>query len=168
MASLQGLYSEQDEPARGFDIMPKGWVEAMIMESDTKTTMVDGFEKVRTTLVYQILDQRPEYKGRKHWHGLNFKNPNQQTMDIARGQFSSIRKAVNILAPKDSTELHGLPHLILIGQRMNKDKGEMENVINDWKPKAGAPVAGAPVISQAQTAPMPVPAGAGAAPWTRK
>lgn len=164
MADLQGLYSEQDEPSRSFEILPKGWVEAMIVVSEKK---VKDAEHERVSLTYQILDQRPEYKGRKMWHGLNFKNPNAQAVQISRGQFSSIRKAVGVVAPKDTTELHNLPHMILIGQRTNKQSGELENVINDWKPKATVATSNAPVISQAQTVPTPVPVGGGAAPWKR-
>lgn len=174
MADLSGLYDEQDAPQdRNFDLMPKGWVEAMIVDSSDKETPIEGSTEVkkRVTLVYQILDQRPEYKNRKHWHGLNLKNPSVEAQNISRGQFSSIRKATGIVAPKDSTELHNLPHMILIGQKKRKDTGEMENVINDWKAKgevsqvmaAGA----AGQLSQAKSA-AGAPAKPAAAPWPMK
>lgn len=167
MADLGNFDATAVEPSRSFQLLPKGWVEAMIIESDAKDTVVDGFTKRRVTLVYQILDQRPEYKGRKHWHGLNMKNPNAQTVAIANGQLSSICRAVGVLKPSDSTALHNLPHMILIGQRMNKQSGEMENVINDWKAKGASPAAGAPSLSQAMPQ-APAPTASGAAPWGKK
>lgn len=172
MADLGDFDAEQVEPSRGFGLMPKGWVEAMIVESPGKDTVVDGFTKRRVTMVYQILDQRQEYKNRKHWHGLNLKNPNAQTVQIANGQLSSICRAVGIQKPGDSTALHNIPHMILIGQRKNSESGELENVINDWKPKGGVSAvmsAGAAGhLSQAQAPTMGVPAKSTTAPWPMK
>lgn len=172
MADLTGTYDENDAPQdRNFDLMPKGWVEALIIESDVKETKEgETVTKKRVTLVYQILDERKEYKNRKHWHGLNLVNPSIEAQNISRGQFSSIRKATGVVAPQDSTELHNLPHMILIGQRKRKDTGETENVINDWKPKGGvSAVQAAGAAGQLSKPPASsAPAKPASAPWPMK
>lgn len=165
MADLGDFDAEQVEPSRGFDLLPKGWVEAMIIESDS--TEKDAEHK-RVSFTYQIVDQRPEFKNRKLWHGLNLKNPSAEAVQISRGQLSSICRATGVQKPGDSTALHNLPHMIMIGQKLRKDTGEMQNVINDWKPKGGqaasttAASPSGPTLSQA---PLPKPT---TAPWPMK
>ena len=170
MADLADFDAEQVEPSRSFELLPKGWVEAMIVDSEAKETVTDGIEKRRISLTYEILDEK--YKNRKLWHGLNLKNPSVQAVQISRGQLSSICRAVNVQKPGDSSALHNLPHMILVGQKINKQSGEMQNVINDWKPKGAVspvmtsqpskPAASAqPQLSQVPTTPK-------SAPWGKK
>lgn len=169
MADLGDFDAAQVEPSRGFDLLPKGWVEAVIIESEAEDKVVDGFTKRRVTFVYQILDQRPEFKNRKLWHGLNLKNPSKEAETISRGQLSSICRAVGVQKPGDSTQLHNLPHMILIGQKVRKDTGEMQNVINDWKSKLAAVGGMAPAQPSLSQAPATAPAVApGSKPaWAR-
>lgn len=176
MADLGGEFNANDvAPSTGFKPVPIGWVLAMIVDSKSKKTDEAGNEtedlarvlKHRVSLTYQILDERKEYQtaageGRKIFHGLNLKNPEPTTVQIARGNLSAICRATGVLTPKDSSELHNLPHMIRIGQRKNKQTGELENVINDWKPKDGAPAASAASAASSSSVPA---APAGSVPW---
>ena len=52
------------------------------------------------------------YKNRLLWSRLNLDNPNAQAVQIAQGELSAICRAVGVMQPKDSIELHNLPLLI--------------------------------------------------------
>lgn len=160
MADLGNFDASTVEPNQAFDLIPDGWVEAMIVESETKTTAAGTGEYLKLKLA--LLD--PRYPNRFLWDNLNLKNPNEKTVQIARGTLSAICRAVNVLKPRDSSQLHNLPMLIKVGHEQRKDTGEMQNKVKGYKAKEGAQ---APALSQAQPT-APTPAAAGSAPWTKK
>jgi hypothetical protein len=61
-------------------------------------------------LTFEILDG--PHKGRLLWARLNLDNPNATAVAIAKAELSAICRAVGVLAPKDSVELHDLPLVI--------------------------------------------------------
>src|SRR5690606_3814841 len=78
------------------------------------------------------------HKGRKVWDRLTLKHPNEQTVQIARGTLSAICRAVNVMAPKDSIELHNLPLIISVGCKNRDDNGEPTNVIKGYAKRESA------------------------------
>jgi len=160
MADLGNFDANQVEPSQAFDLIPDGWIEAMITESDKKTTAKGDGKYVKLTL--SIIDSR--YPNRLLWDNLNLENPNQQTVNIARGTLSAICRAVGVLTPRDSTQLHNIPMLVKVGHETRKDNGEVKNVIKGYKARdAAAPVQPAPIQKQMAAA---TPNG-GAAPWKK-
>lgn len=148
MADLNGFDANTVEPA-SFDVIPAGSYEAVITESEMKPTTTGGEMLV---LSLQILNG--EHQNRKVWDRLNLKNKNDTAVQIAKGTLSSICRAVGVMTPKDSSELHNKPMLIKLGiQPAKGDYGE-SNTIKSYKPRA----AGA--IPQTQPEPLqPVAAG---------
>jgi hypothetical protein len=164
MASLSGFNANEVEPNAGFDPIPEGWYPACITESEMKPTKAGTGEYLK--LAWEIVDGK--YKNRKVWNNLNLKNPNAVAVNIARGDLSAICRAIGVLTPNDSAELHNRP--ILIHLRLEKEKGKdgeetgnMTNVIKGYKP-----INEATTPSRTPT-PAPQPAGNGnAAPWGAK
>lgn len=161
MANLNGFNANEVEPAVGFDPIPAGKYLAVITDSKMKPTKsgVGNFLE----LTFQILEPacaadaagRGEHKGRLVWSRLNLDNPNATTVKIARAELSAICRAVGVLSPKDSVELHNLPLVITVAQKKRPDTGEMGNVIKGYAKKDAA----APRMAAA--------GGNGKAPWQR-
>lgn len=92
-------------PDTGFEVLPPGWYNFKIDESEMKPTK-DGagsYLKLR----FEVLDG--QYVGRKVYTNLNLRNSNVQTVEIAQKQLSAICHAVGVLRPGKSEELHGIP-----------------------------------------------------------
>jgi hypothetical protein len=153
MADLRGFDANSVEPNSGFDPVPAGKYLAVITESEMKPTKANTGQYLQLT--FQILDG--EYKGRMLWARLNLDNPNATAVQIARADLSAICRAVGVLAPNDSVELHNLPLVIDVRCKKRADTGEITNEIKGFGRK---------------DAPPPSPAGPPAAtnstpPWKR-
>jgi hypothetical protein len=133
MANLNGFDANQVEPT-SFDPLPAGKYLACITESEMKVTKNGGGQFLNLT--FQVLDG--EYKGRKLWARLNLKNPNPQAEQIARGQLSALCRAVGVMAPKDSLELHNLPLVITVKLKKRDDTGDLQNEISGYAKKESA------------------------------
>ena len=131
MANLNGFNASEVEPAVGFDAIPAGKYLALIADSAMKPTKsgVGNFLE----LTFQVLEG--DFKGRLVWSRLNLDNPNATTVKIARAELSAICRAVGVLAPKDSTELHNLPLVIAVAHKKRQDSGEITNVIKGYAKK---------------------------------
>lgn len=169
------------EPDAGYDVLPVGWYNAAIDESEMKPTSsgTGTYLKLR----FNILDG--QYAGRKVYTQLNLKNENPQTVEIAQKQLSAICHAVGVLKPSKSEELHGLPLKIKLKYVAATGQYSEKNEIASYKSKdeavdmaggdagaaafgAGAPTPPAQPWSQgAATAAAETPAtnGAPAQPW---
>ncbi len=131
MPTLNGFNANDVDPAVGFDPIPPGKYLAIITESEMKDTKSGDGKYLQFT--FQILDG--EFKGRMLWTRLNLENANATTVKIARAELSAICRAVNVMAPKDSVELHNLPLIITVGHKKRKDTGEITNVIKGYERK---------------------------------
>ncbi len=134
MSNLNGFNANDVDPAVGFEPIPAGKYLAVITESEMKPTKkgVGNFLQ----LTFQILEG--EFKGRLVWARLNLDNPNATTVKIARAELSAICRAVGVMAPKDSIELHNLPLLITVAHKKRQDTGEITNVIKGYAKKDAA------------------------------
>jgi hypothetical protein len=81
-------------------------------------------------LTFQILEG--EYKGRFLWARLNLDNPNQTAVQIAKAELSAVCRAVGVLTPQDSVELHNLPLVINVRCRKRPDTGDLTNEIKGY------------------------------------
>jgi hypothetical protein len=134
MVSLNGFDANQVEPAGSFEAIPAGKYLATITESEVKPTKSGSGSYLQ--LQFEILEG--EYKGRLLWSRLNLDNPNQQAVKIARGELSAICRAVGVMTPKDSVDLHDLPLEIGVKCTKRKDTGELTNEIKSYAKKASA------------------------------
>lgn len=122
------------DPAVGFDVLPPGEYTVSIVESTIKDTK-EGTGKY-LELKFQVLDG--EYKNRYLWDRLNIENPNQKTQQIAQANLSAICRAVGVMEPKDSSELHSKPLTVKVVIQPADDKYPEKNNIRGYKAVAAA------------------------------
>jgi hypothetical protein len=151
MADLSGFDANQVEPNSDFDPVPAGKYLAVVTESEMVPNKAGTGHFLKLT--FQIIEG--EFKNRLLWTRLNLDNPNATAVQIARAELSAICRAVGVLAPNDSVELHNLPLVIHVRCKKRTDTGEITNEIKGFAKK------------EAPTAPA-AKAGADApAPWKR-
>jgi hypothetical protein len=155
MADLNGFDANTVEPSSPLEILPAGDYLAAIVESEKRATSKgDG---AYHNFTFQILDGA--HKGRKVWARLNLDNKNNQAVQIARAELSAICRAVGVMQPKDSVDLHNLPLIISVKCRKRADTGDIVNEIKGYKPRNQA---GTPATAAASGSPP-----GGSAPWKR-
>jgi hypothetical protein len=157
MASLNNFDANQVDPSVALDPLPAGKYIAVVSESELKPTKAGGGKYLQLT--FQIIEG--EHKGRLVWARLNLENKSEMTVKIARGELSAICRAVGVMQPRDSVELHNVPLEISVGLKKRDDNGEFTNVIKGYAKKGGNGVG--------TTAPRPAAsAGPGSTPpWKR-
>ena len=125
--------AESVEPG-SFEPIPAGEYPAIIIASEEKETKAGTGHYLMLT--FQIIEGN--YKDRQLWARLNLDNPNSKAVQIARGELSSICRAVNVMKPKTSMELHNLPLGIKVTIKNRSDTGEPSNEIKGYRSMGGA------------------------------
>jgi hypothetical protein len=134
MVDLKGFDAEVVEPTSTFDIIPDGEYLAMMIDSEEKPTKSGDGKYLQLT--WEIVDG--EHKGRRLWDRLNVDNKNDTAVKIAMGTLSAICRAVGVMKPKDSSELHEKPCLIKVITEERSDKpGVKKNEIKGYAAKNG-------------------------------
>jgi len=148
MANLNGFDANQVDPASNFDPIPAGKYLAAITDSEMKPTKAGTGNYLQLT--FQVLDG--PHKGRLLWSRLNLDNPNAQAVQIAKAELSAVCRAVGVMAPHDSAELHNLPLVISVRCKKRQDTGEITNEIGGYT-KKDAPPAAPPATNGSATPP---------------
>lgn len=134
MPSLNGFDANTVDPTTEFEPVPAGKYLAVIVESEMKATKsADGHY---LELKFQLLEG--PCKNRMLWSRLNLDNPNRQAVQIAQAELSAVCRAVGVMQPKDSIELHNLPLLITVKCKKRDDTGDVVNVIRGYAKKETA------------------------------
>jgi len=131
MANLHGFNANNVDPALDFEPIPAGKYLAIISDSGMKPTKNGSGSFLELT--FQVIDG--PYKNRLLWSRLNLENPNKQAVEIARAQLSAICRAVGVMQPKDSLELHNLPLQITVKCKRREDNDEIVNEIRAYAKK---------------------------------
>ena len=146
------------EPNDSFDPLPNGDYLCIITTSEMKPTKASDGAYLELEL--QVIEG--PYQGRKLWDRLNLNNANETTVKIAKGTLSAICRAVGVLQPTDSCELHDLPLVAKVACRKRDDTEELTNVIKSYKKRDA--VAAVPASSPA---PAKAAATSSTPPWKR-
>jgi len=147
MADLRGFDANQVEPATPFVAIPAGKYLALITSSEMKPNKAATGRFLE--LCFTIIEG--EYKNRQLWARLNLENPNAIAMKIAQAELSAICRAVGVLVPSDSVELHNLPLVIRVKCKKRKDSGEISNEIGGFEKRDA--ITGKPQQAQTNTPP---------------
>jgi len=131
MADLTGFNANEVEPTTALEPVPAGKYLAIITDSEIKPTKSGNGSYLQ--LAFQILEG--PCKNRLVWSRLNLDNPNETTVKIARAELSAICRAVGVLTPKDSVELHNIPLTITVKLKKREDTGELQNEIRGYAKK---------------------------------
>lgn len=144
MANLNGFNANEVEPTAAFEPIPAGKYIATIVASEMKPTKKGDGSYLQ--LEFDVLDG--DCKGRKVWDRLCINHPNELTQKIARGNLSAICRAVGVMQPRDSVELHNIPLVITVKCKQREDNGEITNEIKGYEAKIAA--AGRPAQAPAR------------------
>lgn len=156
MANLSGFDASTVEPNVGFEPLPDGRYLCVIAASEMKPTKAGSGEYLELQL--EVIDG--PHKGRKVFDRLNLRNPNDQAVAIAQGTLSAICRAVGVLRPNDSVELHNVPLLVTVKLKRREDKpDEFSNEVKAYEPRGAAATKAA--------APAAAAAAGSAPPWKR-
>jgi len=127
MADLNGFNAnDYEDDFMDFEPIPAGKYPMAITASELKPTKAGDGSYIELELT--VVDG--EFEGRKVWDRLCINHPKEQTQTIARGKLSSICKAVDVILPQDSCELHNIPLLVKVKQKKREDNGEMTNEVS--------------------------------------
>lgn len=143
MADLGGFNAESPENNTA-NVIPAGEYEAIIVSSEKKDTKKGG---QYLNIEFQVT--KGPQQNRKHFEKLNIWNSNEQAVAIAKGTLSKICRAVGVLKPVDSSELHNKPMIIKLAVRDSGEYG-MQNSLKDVKARAFV-TPQAPVQTQPQS-----------------
>lgn len=170
MANLAGFDASQVPEQQEFSALPEGQYVVIATASEMKPTKSGNGQFLQFT--FEVLDG-PQ-KGRKLWARLNLVNPNQTAVDIAQRELGAICRAVGVIKPSDSAELHNKPMLITVAVEIDDRKRE-SNIIKKYEAVGPGAAGAAPAASggapwggaaqQAAPAAAPAAAATGKAPW---
>lgn len=135
MADLNGFNASEIEPIRSYDPIPAGKYLAAITSSEIKPTKNGNGSYLQ--LAFTILEG--EFVGRLVWTRLTLEHENATAVKIARANLAAICRAVGVLTPKDSVELHNLPLVIRVACKQRADTGELVNEIKGYEPRVYTP-----------------------------
>ena len=160
---LNGFDAKEVEPQKVFDLLPPGKYKVVISDSEEKPTKKGDGSYLRLTLT--VIDG--SHEGRKLFDNLNLNNPNDQAAGIARAALSSICRAVGILTPQASSELHDIPLIAIVKIEPAKGEYEAQNRVKGYESAGVA----APIGKGQSADPAKKPAATeatAAPPWQRK
>lgn len=150
-------------PDTGFDPVPTGVYHLCVDESEIKPTKNNN--GMYLNMRFNILDGM--YVGRKVWHRFNIRNDNQQTVEIAFKQLSSLARACGLMQVADSQHLHNIPIKARIKLRPAEGGYDESNDITKFMPmndptpvtmhSAAAPAGGMTPPPAGGFAPNPTP-----------
>ena len=119
MADLHGFDANTVQPT-SFDVLPAGEYDAVIVASSMEPTSNGQGKYLKLEL--QVLNG--PYQNRKLFDNLNLENANAKAVEIARGTLSAVCRAVGVLTPKDSSELHDKPMRVKVKVTKSEEYGE--------------------------------------------
>jgi hypothetical protein len=130
MAFLINFNAHAVAPNVAPEPVPSGRYPVVIVETNEKA--VSGDEtKAYWEIVMQVISG--DMQGRKIIDRLNFKNPSQQTRDIAMGTLSSIAHVTGVMQFQSSAQLHGKPFQVnVVKVKRNDDPTKDGNEVRGY------------------------------------
>jgi hypothetical protein len=143
MADLMGFDAAKVEPNEPASAVPKGEYQVIIVESESKPTAKgDGH---LLNMVLQVVEG--PFKGKKLYDRLNLWNKSEKATKIAQGTLSAICRAVNVLTPRNSDDLHNRTLTAVVD--VSEYQGKLRNEVKGYKPKQTGVVAPVTVTATA-------------------
>lgn len=132
---LNGFDANNVDPAQSREPIPAGWYKAVITESEEKPTKAQTGSYLQMTV--EVIEG--EHAGRKAFERLNLNNPNATAVEIAQRTLSSICRAVGVMTPRQSADLHDKPFMVKIKVKPAKDGYDASNDIAEYAATNAAP-----------------------------
>lgn len=115
---------EAQAPATERTLLPEGFYNAIITETELKETKAGTGAYIRTE--YTILDE--SHAKRKVWSNFNIRNTNPEAQRIGLSQLSSCCQAIGLQGISNTEELHGKPLRIKVAVRKSEQYGDQNEV----------------------------------------
>lgn len=164
MASIAGVYNPDAEPSSGFTLLPDDTYTLEVVESDYSANS-DG-DGMTLALKTQVMEG--EHEGRTYFIWMDLEHNDDKRQERGQRDFAALRRAVGVLAPEDTDELHFKPFQAKIGSYTSKKTGKVNNTIKEYIFDRGD---GSPANDNtARPAPRPAAAASPAAkskPWKK-
>lgn len=125
MAYLEGFNAADVEP-NSRKPLPAGVYLCKIDETERKPSKSGNGDYLKVKA--SVIDG--EYKGKVIFDQLNLWNANPVAKEIAWGTMSSICRAVNVMCPKDSNDLCGIPLNITVRVTQGNDGNAYNDVVS--------------------------------------
>lgn len=135
MAMLPDVFNSEGKETMGFTVIPAGWYEGEIIQSQMKDTKAKTGKYLNLSM--KIIDG--EHKGRMVFTMLNLVNPNRTAVEIAQKELATICNATGVgTSPQspleDSDELHNIPIGILVGIQPASSNWPEKNIVKGYCP----------------------------------
>jgi len=109
------------------EVLPAAEYLCMIEASEMKETSARTGHYLELRM--KVLEG--EHAGAPLWARLNLDNPNLLTVEIAKAELSAICRAVDVMQPDDSEQLHNIPLVITVKCKV-RDDGEVVNEVKGY------------------------------------
>jgi len=161
-------------PIGEFTPLPVGKYTVIISASERKATKVvpkpGEVQGEYVQYIYTVIDEG-EFKNRKLFDRLNLVNATPTAVDMANGKQSAICRAVGVMVPNNTEELHNIPFVVKVAIRPESGEYKATNEVNGYERVDGTKltdVGDMPARSGAPAAAGAAEAPAGKRPWERK
>ncbi|MGX1786869.1 DUF669 domain-containing protein [Bosea sp. NPDC055332] len=163
MASIAGSYNPDAEPSSGFSLLPDDTYTLEIVESSYDANQ-DG-DGMSLSLKAQVVGG--EYDQRIYYIWMDLEHDDDKRQERGQSDFAALRRAVGVLNPQDTEELHFKPFQVKIGQYTSRKTGKTNNTVKEYifDRGAAAPAQRQPSNDNRQAA---AAAPAKAKPWSKK
>lgn len=130
---LQGFDASQIEPTKPYEPLPAGWYKCVITDTEERTNRAQTGAYLLVTL--EVIEG--ERKGSNVFDRLNLDNPNDKARDIAQRTLSAICRAIGIMTPRNSQELHDKPLMALVEVKPGENGYGPSNNIKGYEAVSG-------------------------------
>ena len=154
---LNGFDANAVEPNTSYEPLPAGWYTCIIASSEEKPTKAQTGSYLQLNL--QVVDG--PHQGRTVFERLNLNNPNAVAVDIAQKTLSSICRAVGVMMPRESSELHDKPMSVKVKIEPASNGYDASNSVAAYEAASAAPAAAAPAAA------APAAAAPASPPWKK-
>lgn len=160
MSDLKNLnlnVEEESKEANKFETLPPGEYAVIISQSEMKDNKSGNGCHLSITL--EVIEG--DRQGRLLWHNFNVQNANPTAEKIGRAELAALCKAVGVLNPKDSNDLHDKPLVVKVGMdKKDPTRNDIKSFVCKDAVSTFAPVP--PPVAAKASAPV-----AGKKPWAK-
>lgn len=123
-------------PEASFEPLPAGDYLVWITESDIPTDD-QGNQKVAITM--EVIEPQ-QYAGRKLWDSFTLENyQNPKWAETGRQILATVCRAIGVMSPRETEELHGIPFCVRTEVDTWKDGSIHNKVVARWSTSSQAP-----------------------------
>lgn len=131
---LNGFDASQVPEQQEFSALPAGQYVVIATASEEKATKSGSGSYLQIT--FEVLDG--PFKARKLWARLNLNNQNKTAVEIAQRELGAICRAVGVIKPTRSEELHNKPLMVDVDVEID-DRNRQNNIIKKYAAVAAQP-----------------------------